>query len=76
MGTCIDGIEAPDAKLISNHLALNLHIMSIPFKLISHINAISDSGNEAGHNDTMDMRFSKFSNSTRVIIQMGSEKKS
>ena len=38
-------------SVVSNHLALNLYI-SIPFKLISHINALSDSRNKAGHNDT------------------------
>ena len=38
-------------SVVSNHLALDLYI-SIPFKLISHINALSDSRNEAGHNDT------------------------
>ena len=38
-------------SVVSNHLALNLYI-SIPFKLISHINVLSDSRNEAGHNDT------------------------
>ena len=37
--------------VVSNHLALNLYI-TIHLKLISHVNALSDSRNEAGHNDT------------------------
>ena len=46
-----DGLWVPEPTVLrhrvlnfvaSNHLALNLYI-SIPFKLISHINALSDS---------------------------------